>query len=118
MVIKKIFKRVAILSFILLILNFRIFKVQGDSMYPTLSEGDWVLTTNLFQHNNLDGKIVVAYTDILDLNTYIIKRVNYIKNGKFYLISDNNGNHLDSGVLGGLDSKSIKYKVICVLKWQ
>lgn len=103
---------------IVLLLNFRLYKVEGDSMSPSYSDGDVVLTKTIwFQPdiNNLLNKTVVLYVDTLDINSLLIKQVTDINpiNNTVYISSLNtNGDYLDSEELGYIPINKVKGLVI------
>ena len=53
---------------------FRIVGVDGDSMYPTLHDKDWLITSNLF-YEPKNGDIVVLAKDSFMDGKMIVKRV-------------------------------------------
>lgn len=58
-------------------------RVVGDSMSPTLKNGQIALCHQLGSFES--GQVVVAFVD----NREVIKRINKIENDKIYLTSDN-----------------------------
>ena len=63
---------------------FQYFKIKGESMLPTLQNGDIVMTSNLVEINRND---IVVFNDA----TYgtVVKRVKSIKKNYFKVKSDN-----------------------------
>ena len=63
---------------------FQYFKIKGESMLPTLQNGDIVMTSNLVEINRND---IVVFNDA----TYgtVVKRVRSIKKNYFKVKSDN-----------------------------
>lgn len=79
------------------------FKVFGNSMYPTLKEGQEVLTFNW-------NKPKVR--DIVVMKDQKIKRVQKIIGNKVYLVGDNKTESTDSRHFGPVDISQVIGKVI------
>lgn len=79
------------------------FKVYGNSMFPTLQEGQEVLTFNW-------GKIHEG--DVVVVKDQKIKRVQKIIGNKVYLIGDNQAESTDSRHFGLVDISQVIGKVI------
>lgn len=79
------------------------FKVFGNSMFPTLKEGQEVLTFNW-------SKIKIR--DIVVVKGEKIKRVQKIMGSKVYLVGDNLVESTDSRHFGPVDRSQIIGKVI------
>lgn len=82
------------------------FKVYGNSMFPTLKEGQEVLTFNW-------SKIKIR--DIVVVKGEKIKRVQKIMGSKVYLVGDNRTESTDSRHFGPVDISQIIGKVIYYL---
>jgi signal peptidase I len=92
---------------------FAIRRVQGESMQPHLSDGDFLIVLTWFQSISL-GDIVVAHH-----NTYgdLVKRVASIEgDGKYIFLASDNIVGLNSTQMGRLTKKDILGKVIYTVK--
>ena len=88
---------------------FQYFKIKGESMLPTLQNGDIVMTSNLVEINRND---IVVFNDA----TYgtVVKRVKSIKKNYFKVKSDNL--KTDSPVCSTLHpNRNIIGKIISIL---
>lgn len=108
--------KIIIIFLVIILLNFRVFKVNGNSMYPTYKDNQYVLIKNIFLSKNPTyymNKCVIVHIDILELNTLVIKRVSDIDivNKKVKLCSDNTGDYLDDE-LGWIPIKNIRGVVL------
>jgi SOS-response transcriptional repressor LexA len=63
-----------------------IHKIKGDSMFPTLKDGDIIIVncSDSSRYDGIVGKVILAYTE----DGYNAKRVQKIK-GRYYLVPDN-----------------------------
>ena len=99
---------------LLLISARRAYRVEGDSMLPTVKNGDTVLADPCA--DLLVGDIVVVdhpYVRSLKL----IKRVESIQsNGRYVLAGDNPEASTDSRSFGSVSKNDIKGKVVCRTK--
>ena len=59
---------------LIFIFLFRIVGVDGDSMYPTLHDKDWLITSNLFYEPEYGDIVVLAKDSFMD-GKMIVKRV-------------------------------------------
>ncbi len=66
-------KGAVIAAFIVFCLVFRVIGVEGDSMFPTLHDGDWVAVSGLSL--NIDRGDIVISTQPWERNVPIVKRV-------------------------------------------
>ena len=91
-----------------------IYRIEGDSMHPTLEEGDLVLIN---PHAELEiGDIVVARHPF-KRSVNIIKRVAEILSGERYiLLSDNLEDSADSRQFGAIAAKDILGKAEAKIK--
>ena len=64
---------------------FRIFRVSGDSMLPTLADGDFVLAKKL-NENYLDGNVVIINDTA---HGFIIKRIKELNKKEYAAYGDN-----------------------------
>lgn len=96
---------------------FGIVKVDGDSMYPTLKDGEYVLMKITDEVEV--GDIVILHVDYeYDMESeYIIKRVAEIApSGSLYVLGDNSAVSHDSRQCGYFPKEIIKGKVIFEFK--
>jgi nickel-type superoxide dismutase maturation protease len=90
------------------------FRVEGDSMLPTVRDGDAVLIETAF--DLAVGDIVLAEHPYRK-GVKILKRVAEIDlNGNLSLTGDNPSESTDSRSFGAFSVKSIVGKVVCKLK--
>lgn len=83
------------------------FKVYGNSMFPTLKEGQEVLTFNW-------GK--VREGDIVVTKVAKIKRVQKMMGNKVYLVGDNKTESTDSRHFGSVDQSQIVGRVLLSMR--
>lgn len=89
-------------------------RVSGDSMTPTLNDGDVVLIVTKSGANI--GDVVLAQHPYRQSVT-MLKRVATIdKNGRFELRGDNPDDSTDSRTFGSVSIEYIKGKAVCRLK--
>ena len=89
------------------------YRVEGDSMLPTLKNGDRVLVEKTA--NLRIGDVVVAKHPFRI--TPIIKRITeFSTSGKLFLSGDNPDESTDSRTFGEVPEKDILGRVICRLK--
>lgn len=88
-----------------LIGSMRLTIVHGESMEPTLHDGEIRLMIAQEPH---EGDIVVAKSG----DRFIVKRVDHIReDGSLWLLGDNSENSLDSRALGYFSPDQIKWVV-------
>lgn len=92
----------------------RAIRVEGDSMLPTLKNGDGILIDQ-------DAKIgvgdIVLSKHPFKKSVILVKRVSEIdENGKYFLVGDNPSESTDSRTFGALSAKHILGKAVCRLK--
>ncbi len=87
-----------------------IYKTKGQSMEPTLRDGDWLLVLKYIFFKPVVGDIVVAKSP--KGGRLIVKRVILHKENKFWLSGDNNLWSTDSRKFGPVDVSLILGKVI------
>ncbi|MEP6902599.1 MAG: nickel-type superoxide dismutase maturation protease [Actinomycetota bacterium] len=88
--------------------------VEGDSMLPTLKNGDGIL---------IDADAVISEGDIVlakhpfKKSVIILKRLAEIdENGNYFLVGDNPAESTDSRTFGAISAKHILGKAVCRLK--
>ncbi len=90
------------------------FLVSGNSMSPTLSDGDAVLIKPVKAAKS--GDLILA-SHPYKSNVKILKRVGEISDsGQMTLIGDNPSESTDSRSFGSISSKHLIGKVVCRLK--
>jgi nickel-type superoxide dismutase maturation protease len=100
--------------FLLLVGRRKRFGVEGNSMLPTLKNGDAVLINP--QAKLKQGDIVLA-NHPYKKNVKILKRIKeFTKNGDLFLIGDNADKSTDSRTFGAVPLKCVLGKVACRLK--
>ncbi len=81
-----------------------VYKVHGNSMVPTLREGDYVVTRNVFK-NCKPGNLVVAKHSVYGI---LIKRIFEVDNsGYLSLIGDNEEDSLSTESMGWFSPENI-----------
>ncbi|MEZ5345965.1 MAG: nickel-type superoxide dismutase maturation protease [Pyrinomonadaceae bacterium] len=89
------------------------YRVEGDSMMPTLKPGDRVLVDENAQVN--PGDIVIARHPFKQ-DLEMVKRIREIDtSGNYFLISDNPAESTDSRSFGAVSPKCIRGRVMCRL---
>lgn len=97
--------------FVFCIYIFRPVVVQGESMEPTLENGDTLIcdTRNTTPQVG-DIVVILPFSEVG--NQYIIKRVKFTENGKIFVLGDNSENSYDSRNFGWIDTEKILGVVI------
>jgi nickel-type superoxide dismutase maturation protease len=91
----------------------KIFRVAGDSMLPTLRNGDAVMIASRAAVD--EGDIVLAQHPYKQ-SVRMLKRVAYIvENGRYTLEGDNPGESTDSRTFGTVSIEYIHGKAVCRL---
>ena len=88
---------------------FRIFRVSGDSMLPTLADGDFVLAKKL-NENYLDGNVVIINDTA---HGFIIKRIKELNKREFAAYGDNKDSNSDQ-CFGMYTPEDLKF----IVKWK
>ncbi len=90
------------------------FRVAGNSMKPTLADGDIVLLSPSKEFRT--GDIVLARHPFKQ-SVKILKRIESImSNGNYFLAGDDPAESTDSRSFGAIHAKDIIGKVVCLLK--
>lgn len=90
-------KGAAVVVFIIFALVFRAVGVEGDSMNPTLSNGDWVAVSSVFSDYQR-GDIVIV-TQPWEKNVPIIKRVIAVEGDTVFIDFDKNEVYVNDELL-------------------
>lgn len=77
-------------------------RVVGDSMFPTLSDGQLVLAHMIRSFRT--GQVVIAHVN----GREVIKRIKKIENGKIFLEGDNKQASTDSNNYGPLTDTHVE----------
>lgn len=77
-------------------------RVVGDSMYPTLKEGQAVWCHEFRQFKV--GQVVIAFID----GREVVKRIASIENGRIFLVGDNEEKSTDSRHYGSVTDTKIE----------
>ena len=90
----------------------RFYLVVGDSMHPTLSEGDVVMGFKPHPNKPLENGRIYGYRLPMDEKKWVIKRLIYHVDGKCHFQGDNFKNSIDSKDYGLVDRNEIMFKVV------
>lgn len=93
---------------------FPIVKVCGNSMYPTFSEGDIIITSRIYKKPELGS--VYIYESPYEKGRFVIKRLHCISRAGFYFLGDNPDDSYDSRHYGAVRGSNIKCKYITTLR--
>ena len=101
-------------KFLLFIGKRKGFLVEGDSMLPTLKNGDAVL---IAPNTKLAVGDIVLAQHPFKRSVKILKRIGEIDaQGNYFLVGDNPSESTDSRTFGAISLKSILGKAVCRLK--
>jgi len=88
---------------------FKLFKIEGDSLYPLVKEGEVVLCIKLFNFNKIKINDLVLFNH--KINGFMIKKVTDI-NDKGYFVKGENPSSYDSRDFGELQKEDLLYRVL------
>jgi signal peptidase I len=89
----------------------KIFRVQGDSMFPTLKDGDKVMIIRT--RSIVPGDVVLADHPYKS-SVKMLKRVTEINDeGRYLVAGDNPAESTDSRAFGSLSIECIQGKAVC-----
>lgn len=94
--------------------NYNLGTISGNSMYPTLVDGQIVFFETIYSIEELeDQDIITAYIEYKGVEHYICKRYyeEYSTDDGVWLLGDNTGNSVDSETFGLVDNEAISTKV-------
>lgn len=102
---------------------FELLKINGDSMYPTLKDGEVYLGLRVFSPRLIQKGKIYAIKIPRELATsrdrvWLIKRLtNHTRNKKFcYFVGDNKDCSYDSRFFGSLEKSCVRYLVLWRIK--
>jgi signal peptidase I len=111
--------KILIIGILILIpLSFKIFpiiQVCGDSMLPTLKDGEVYFAKRVLRKNHLkEGSIYIYKSPAKEDHKYVIKRLTLINpyNGKLYFEGDNAEASFDSRSYGFIDRSRVIAKLV------
>ena len=93
---------------------FPLVQICGYSMFPTLTDGEFYISKRVLRKTKCKiGKIYV-YKPPYDngVEKFVIKRLAYIKDGKYFFLGDNAKDSYDSRYYGYVDSKNVVAQII------
>ena len=89
----------------------KVFRVQGDSMFPTLKNGDEVM---IVPTKSIERGDIILADHPYKTSVKMLKRVNEIdENGRYLLTGDNPAESTDSRTFGSLSLEYIQGKAVC-----
>lgn len=104
---------ILILFLLWTLLFVRVVCVCGNSMYPTLKDGEFILVTRVLDQFELkSGDIVIADPPMSYHGEYVVKRIRDIKDGSVFLLGDNRDDSYDSREYGYIPVSSVKFKMV------
>ena len=90
----------------------RFYLVVGESMYPTIMEGDVVMGLKLHPSVPLIKGGVYGYRLPWDMKKWSIKRLSYFVNDKCFFVGDNSDNSIDSREYGFINRENVMFEVV------
>lgn len=87
-------------------------RVSGDSMLPTLQNGQVIVAFKPVARKVRTGDIVVLHYQ----NRDIVKRITDIRSNEIYIVGDNPGQSTDSRHFGWINANLIVGKVVWPLR--
>lgn len=95
-------------------MRYRLMRVQGSSMAPTLNDGDLVIVDQRLSRIPPAGAIVAARPAGLD-GKAVVKRVSTVSADQLILLGDNPSESLDSRRLGPVRQEELLGSISCRL---
>jgi len=86
------------------------FKVQDESMQPTLKSGDYLVVNKLSKKFSVGDIVVFEHGD-----KFLVKRIGKIVGENFFVVGDNKNHSNDSRQFGTIKNNSIIGKVCFIL---
>ena len=96
----------------------RLYLVMGDSMCPTLSEGDVVMGFKPRPDAPLKDSAIYGYRLPWDKNKWVIKRLMHQVGDKCFFQGDNPGNSVDSRDYGLVDRTNVMFEAAWLIDLQ
>ena len=89
-------------------MGWKIFRVSGRSMYPTVDDGDYILAKN-YRTKPVNGSIAVIQHPKLGT---LIKRINTTEEARTFIASGDNNYSAGNSSVGLFDENEIQYQAI------
>ena len=86
----------------------KIFRISGSSMYPTVNDGDFIVAKN-YKTTPTQGSVAVIQHPSLGV---LIKRITSTSKPQTFVTRGDNNIFLDSSTVGLVSDKEIKYQAI------
>jgi nickel-type superoxide dismutase maturation protease len=87
---------------------FSVLKIQGESMYPKLSSGDFVVSVRYFYRLTVDDIVVFQHP----LYGQLVKRIQETNSAGMLRVSGENNSSVSSKQIGYVKNEQIQGKVI------
>lgn len=107
------------LGIVLLLTNYPLVKVCGNSMYPTFIDGEMLFSKRIFNSKTYQfvvGEIYVFENPLHEEgeeDVYVIKRLCYVTcSGKLFFLGDNREDSCDSRTYGEVNREMVVAKII------
>ena len=78
-------------------------------MEPALKPGDYIIVNRWYR--SLRPGDMIVFTPY-EKKLVFVKRINSIKDGRYFVVGDNSANSLDSRRFGGVESSAVIGKVL------
>jgi len=85
------------------------YRVQGDSLYPTVRDGDYVITWDKSKRISINSLLIISHPE----HGTIIKRVASINSNGELLVSGENQLSTSSSSMGWIPPKQVLGRVFC-----
>ena len=103
-----------LLAIAIILFFFPVVQICGYSMFPTLDDGEFYLSKRVFRKTKCEvGKIYVYRPPYEGREeSYVIKRLADIKDGKYFFLGDNADDSYDSRYYGYVNSNNVVAELI------